>query len=186
MSQNIIVISGPSGAGKGVLIETLLKRVEGLVLAVSATTRLPREHEQDGRDYYFLSQEQFDTYVNEGKFVEFCPVHDCFYGTLIAEFERIHEQGKIALLEIDTQGAAKVKQRYPGAFTVFIAPPDLDILKQRLLLRGTETTQQIERRLKTAEQEMKKIGDYDFVLINDKIDDSSAGLCGLVQKRFKM
>tara|TARA_B000000609_G_C23997918_1_gene253354 strand:- start:37 stop:609 length:573 start_codon:yes stop_codon:yes gene_type:complete len=184
--QNIIVISGPSGAGKGVLIDFLLKKLDVLELAVSATTRKPRVGEVDGKNYYFLSEDMFRKYSKQEKFIEWCSVHGYFYGTLFEEFDRIHNSGNIVLLEVDTKGAEKVSALYPEALTLFIAPPDLMVLKSRLIERNTETEEQIKRRLETAEEEMKKIEDYDYVLFNDKLSDSSATLLALVKERFNV
>ena len=181
---NLIVISGPSGSGKGTLINKCLQDNKNLTVAISATTRPPRKNEINAKDYYFLSDEEFDQYILEDKFVEYCQVHQYRYGTLKDELVRITNQNKMVLLEIDTKGAEKIKNSIDSAIFVFIAAPDLTILKNRLLDRNTETLVQIEKRLTTAEQELKKIEHYDYVIINDIIDNAYLELTKIIKKSF--
>ena len=183
-SNSVIVISGPSGAGKGVLIKGLLDTFSCLQLVVSVTTRSPRQGEVAGKDYIFWSREMFMSHIHANDFVEWFKVHDHYYGTLKSSFHAIHDSGKTVLLEIDTQGALNVKKQYPNAFLIFIAAPDLKVLKKRLVDRGTETDIQIERRLKTASEELKKTKHYDYVLINDILARSRATLNTLFQERL--
>ena len=181
---NLLVISGPSGSGKGTLIKKCMNENSNLTVAISATTRPPRKNEIDAKDYYFLSDEQFNNYVKEDKFVEYCQVHQYRYGTLKDELVRITKQNKIVLLEIDTKGAEKIKNCIQTALFVFIAAPDLTILKNRLLERNTETLEQIEKRLTTAKQELKKIEHYDYVIINDIIKNAYLELTKIIKKSF--
>lgn len=181
---NLIVISGPSGSGKGTLINKSLQDNSNLTVAISATTRPPRKNETNAKDYYFLSDEQFDQYVKEEKFVEHCQVHQYRYGTLKEELVRISNQNKIILLEIDTKGAQKIKNSIKSALFVFIAAPDLSILKDRLIARNTETLAQIEKRLNTAEQELTQIEHYDYVIINDIIEFAYFELEKIIKNSF--
>ena len=181
---NLLVISGPSGSGKGTLITKCLHENSNLTVAISATTRPPRKNEINDKDYYFLSDDQFDQYIKEDKFVEFCKVHQYRYGTLKDELVRITKLNKIVLLEIDTKGAQKIKDSIKSAIFVFIAAPDLCILKQRLLDRKTETLVQIQKRLKTAEQELTQIEHYDYVIINDIVNTAYFELEKIIKNSF--
>jgi guanylate kinase len=181
---NLIVISGPSGSGKGTLINKCLQNNQSLTVAISATTRPPRENEVHGQDYYFLSDKQFDQYITEDKFVENCQVHQYRYGTLKEELVRLASQNKVVLLEIDTKGAQEIKKSIDSAIFIFIAAPDLDILKNRLIERKTETLAQIEKRLQTAERELTQIELYDYVIINDIIEIAFFELKKIIKNTF--
>lgn len=180
----IVVFSGPSGAGKGVLIQTIGTHFPQLSLAVSATTRSPRPNESDGEAYHFLSNAQFDAAIAQDRFIEWCAVHGNRYGTLFSEIDRIQHQKKHVLLEIDTQGAQRVKALYPHALLLFIAPPSLDILRKRLTSRNTENLANIEKRLQHAAYEMGESKHYDCIIINDTITRSSAEIRSLLEKRL--
>lgn len=164
---NLYIISGPSGVGKGTIIKDVLPRVSFIKLAVSATTRSPRTGEVDGHHYYFLTDEQFSASVEAGEFLEWCQVFDNRYGTLRKEVDQIKASGYDALLEIDVQGAQKVKHAMPDAICIFIAPPSADVLKQRLIKRATEDEHVMNRRLKVAQHELAAQDEYDFVVVND-------------------
>jgi guanylate kinase len=161
------VITGPSGVGKGTLIRGLLERVPGLELAVSATTRPPRPGEVNGRDYHFLSPEEFERRVEAGEFVEHAVYAGNRYGTLRSELER---PAKGIVLEIDLQGARQVRESLPGAVQVFIAPPSLDELEQRLRERGANTPDQIRDRLAVAPVELAAQEEFSRVVVNDDLD----------------
>lgn len=166
MKTPILVITGPSGVGKGTLIKLLLERVPGLQLAVSATTRAPRDGEVNGRDYHFLSPSDFDRRVRAGEFVEHAEYAGSRYGTLISELER---PARGIVLEIDLQGARQVRERLPEAVQVFIEPPSFEDLRARLAARGADRPEQIERRLAAAGEELAAAGEFDHRVVNDDL-----------------
>ena len=166
MSTPILVITGPSGVGKGTLIKGLLEQVPGLELAVSATTRSPREGEVNGVDYHFLSEEDFDRRVAAGEFVEHAEYAGNRYGTLRTELER---PARGIVLEIDVQGARQVRETLPDARLVFIEPPSFEDLKRRLAGRASDRPEQIERRLAAARDELAAAGEFDYRIVNDDL-----------------
>jgi guanylate kinase len=168
----VFVITGPSGVGKGTLIRNLLARVPELELSVSATTRRPRAGEQDGVDYHFLTEEAFDERVADGDFVEHADYSGRRYGTLRSELERRTGSGVPVVLEIEVQGARQVRQTLPDAVQVFIAPPSHDALRERLVGRGTDTTEDVERRLEVAEQELTAQSEFHYQVVNDRLEDA--------------
>jgi guanylate kinase len=177
----VLVVTGPSGVGKGTLIRTLRERFPGLELSVSATTRAPRPGEEPGVDYHFLSAEEFDRRLDEGAFVEHAEYAGNRYGTLRSEIDRARESGARALvLEIEVQGARQVRQALPGAVQVFIAPPSEDALRTRLVGRGADAPEQIERRLAVAREEMEARREFEEVIVNDRLDDAVQELVRLV------
>jgi guanylate kinase len=183
----LIIISGPSGSGKTTLVERLLKQYPcRLYRAVSATTRQPREGEEDGRDYYFWTREQFDRGVDEGRFVESACVFgkDC-YGTLRSEVDPPRARGKGVFLVIDVAGAAQVRPLYPEHLSVFVTLPSRDVYRKRLEGRGTETPEAIERRLRTADEELEHKREYQHVIVNDDLERAVAELDALVMARFE-
>ncbi|HZN90116.1 MAG TPA: guanylate kinase [Thermoleophilaceae bacterium] len=163
----ILVITGPSGVGKGTLIRGLLERVGGLQLAVSATTRAPRGSEVNGVDYHFLSQEDFDRRVAAGEFVEHAVYAGNSYGTLRSELER---PARGIVLEIDLQGARQVRDALPEATLVFIEPPSFAALEERLTGRASDSSEQIERRLRAASEELAAAGEFDHRVVNDDVE----------------
>lgn len=177
---SLFIVSGPSGAGKGTLVRALLDRVPGIWLSVSATTRPPRPGEIDGVHYVFLSGEEFDRLVAEDGLLEWAEVHGNHYGTLRMPVEERLERGEIVVLEIDPQGAAQVKEKMPESVLVFIEPPSFDELRDRLVKRGSETPEQIERRLRTAREELAIAGTYDYVVINDDVEQATDELAAIV------
>jgi guanylate kinase len=163
------VISGPSGSGKSTICKKLLEDPR-VTFSVSATTRKRREGEVDGRDYHFLSREEFKRRVERGEFIEHAEVYGNMYGTLRAPMERALAEGKVYLLEIDVQGANQLRALgVPGTY-VFIAPPDFEELRRRLAGRGTETPEMLERRLHKAEDEWRERVKYDHVVVNDRVE----------------
>ncbi|MCE5191108.1 MAG: guanylate kinase [Actinomycetia bacterium] len=166
---NLIIISGPSGAGKGTLVKRLASRVPEVWVSVSATTRAPRPDEIDGRDYIFLSEEEFDRRVNAGDFLEWATVHGNRYGTLRATVEEKIGEGRQVILEIDPQGAAQVKAFMPHAVLIFILAPSMKELERRIRERGAETDEQVAMRLATAVRELELVGTYDYVVENDDV-----------------
>ena len=173
MQGAILVVSGPSGAGKSSLIEGLLKEIKDVYFSVSTTTRLKREGEEEGVDYYFISKEQFEKDIEEGEFLEWALVHGNYYGTSLKPVKKALHEGKLVIFDIDVQGHKIVKNKFPNLITsVFITTPSKKVLKERLLKRKTDSEEIIEKRLKNAIKEMEEIKEYDFLIINDDFDDS--------------
>jgi len=175
------VVTGPSGVGKGTLIRGLLERMPELGLSVSATTRGPRPGEQDGVDYHFLTPEQFQVRVEAGDFVEHADYSGNRYGTLRSELERRLADGNGVVLEIEVQGARQVRGAMPEAIAVFIAPPSRDALRARLVGRGTDSSEQVDARLKTAEQELEAQPEFAHVVVNDRLEDATDELVEIVR-----
>jgi len=176
----VFVITGPSGVGKGTLIRALMERLGGLELSVSATTRAPRPGERDGVDYHFLSRAEFDRRVAEGEFVEHADYAGRSYGTLRSELEDRLRAGRPVVLEIEVQGARQVRAAMPAAVQVFIAPPSLAALRTRLIGRGTDDPQEVERRLRVAEEELAAQPEFGHVVVNDRLDDALERLTAIV------
>ena len=170
----LIVISGASGTGKGTVCKKILADLPKVAYSISATTRKPRPGEVDGREYYFLGVEEFKTWIAEEKFLEYAEVYGNFYGTPLNKIEERLNRGEDILLEIDVQGALNVKQKCPEGVYIFLLPPSLTELKRRIEGRGTETPESLSRRLKNAVAEIKIGLNYDYVVVNDTIDNAAA------------
>jgi guanylate kinase len=177
----VFVITGPSGVGKGTLIKRLLERVPGLELSVSATTREPREGEEHTRDYHFLTEEEFEDRVAAKDFLEFATYSGNHYGTLRSEVDRRLDAGHSVVLEIEVQGATQVRAAKPDSVQIFIAPPDPAVLRERLRGRGTDSAEAIDRRLKTAEQELAQQDDFNHRIVNDDLDRAADELESIVR-----
>ena len=174
-------MTGPSGVGKGTLIRTLRERVPALELSVSATTRAPRPGEEGGVDYHFLSGPEFEQRLQAGDFIEHAEYAGNRYGTLRSEIDRAREAGAKALvLEIEVQGARQVREALPGATQVFIAPPSEDALRTRLVGRGSDQPEQIERRLTVAADELAARDEFKHVIVNDRLEEAVEELVQLV------
>jgi guanylate kinase len=176
----VFVITGPSGVGKGTLIKGLMRRLPELELSVSATTRPPRPGERDGVDYHFLSNDQFERRVADGQFVEHADYAGRRYGTLRSELEDRVRAGVPVLLEIEVQGARQVRDALPRAVQVFITPPSVAALRERLQHRGTDETQEVERRLRVAEAELAAQPEFAHVVVNDRLEDALDQLQAIV------
>jgi guanylate kinase len=176
----VFVITGPSGVGKGTLIRGLMERLPRLELSVSATTRSPRAGERDGLDYHFLSSEDFERHVRAGDFVEHADYASRRYGTLRSELDGRVAKGAPVVLEIEVQGARQVRAAMPEAVQVFIAPPSLQALRTRLIGRGTDDSEEVERRLAVAEHELAAREEFAHVVVNDRLEDALCELVGIV------
>jgi guanylate kinase len=176
----VFVITGPSGVGKGTLIRGLMERLPQLELSVSATTRAPRPGERDGVEYHFLTRAEFDRKVAAGEFVEHADYAGRSYGTLRCELEERVHGGVPVVLEIEVQGARQVRESVPEAVQVFIAPPSLDALRTRLIGRGTDDPEEVERRLRVAEEELTAQPEFGHVVVNDRLDDALQRLTAIV------
>jgi guanylate kinase len=178
---SLFIISGPSGAGKGTLVDRLVARVPRLWVSVSATTRPPRPGEVDGVDYVFLTPGEFERRVEAGEFLEWAEVHGNRYGTLRSTVEERLAEGVDVILEIDPQGAFQVKEQMPESVLVFITAPSLSELERRIRHRGAETDEQVRTRLETAERELRLVGTYDHVVENDDVVMATERLAGIVE-----
>lgn len=165
----LVVISGPSGAGKGTICKELIKK-NGFWLSVSATTRSPREGEIEGKNYYFLTKDQFKNKINEQDFLEYAEVYENYYGTPKSKVIEKLDEGKDVILEIDIQGALKVKEVYPEGVFIFILPPSMEELKNRIIKRGSETPESLMTRFKSAYKEINYVSKYNYAVVNDEVN----------------
>ena len=176
----LFVVSAPSGTGKTTLCSMLMKSVCGIQYSISYTTRKPRKGEINGKDYFFVSEEEFRKMIERGEFLEWAEVHGHLYGTSRSQIEKAIHEGKDVLLDIDTQGAINIKNQIKDAVLIFILPPSWEELEKRLKLRGTENQEEIKKRLKTAREEVKKINFYDYVIVNDEIQKAFEQLKSII------
>ncbi|MBR5535920.1 MAG: guanylate kinase [Clostridia bacterium] len=172
----LLVLSGPSGSGKGTLVKEYTKKHDDVFVSVSATTRSPREGEVHGVNYFFLTVEEFKGKIEENGFLEYAQFCDNFYGTPRESVEKKLNEGMDVILEIDVQGALQVKKNCPDAVLVFTLPPSYEVLRERLIGRGTESMEVVEKRLSAATDEIKCAEKYDYVIVNDKIEDAAREL----------
>lgn len=177
----LIVVSGFAGSGKGTLMKRLVEDYDGYALSVSMTTRNPRPGEVHGREYFFVSKEEFEQKIDEGGLIEYASYVENYYGTPRDYVEEQMAAGKDVLLEIEIQGALKVKKRFPDAVLIFVLPPSVEELYRRLKNRGTETEDVIRKRMSRAREEAGVIGKYDYIVINDEIEESVRSLHGLIE-----
>jgi guanylate kinase len=184
----LIVFSAPSGSGKTTIVHHLLEQKElNLGFSVSATSRPKRAQEEHGRDYYFLSKEAFEKHIKNNDFLEWEEVYkDNYYGTLQAEVERIWKEGKAVIFDIDVVGGLRIKKKYPeNTLAIFVQPPSLEVMEQRLRNRKTESEEKILERLNKAEKELKFATDFDVILINDDLETAKKGAIRLVETFLK-
>ena len=177
----LMVLSGFSGAGKGTLVKGLLERYDNYALSVSATTRKPRAGEEDGKAYFFKTVEEFEKMIEEDSFIEYAKYVDNYYGTPKEYVQKKLDEGKDVILEIEIQGALKVKKAYPDTLLLFVMPPSAALLRERLTGRGTESEDVIASRLARAVQEAEGIEEYDYLVINDDLDTCIRELHGIIQ-----
>jgi guanylate kinase len=182
----LFVFTGPSGAGKSTICRALVKEVSGISFSVSHTTRPPRPDEADGRDYYFVSDEDFASLLEEGRFVEHATVHGYRYGTSRDQLDEKADRGDV-ILDVDVQGASQLRKRYPAAASVFILPPSLDELRNRLLARGYNDQKDIERRVSQAGAEIRSAVDFDYFVVNVRLEDAvAAAKCIIEAERHNL
>ena len=168
----LLVVSGPSGAGKGTICKAILDQNDQITLSVSATTRKPRNGEVHGVNYFFLEKEEFTSMIEKGEFLEYAQIYDNFYGTPKSAIMETLDNGQDVILEIEMQGARQVKEVYPEGIFVFVLPPSLEELKNRIVGRGTETEEEIEKRFSCAFKEINQIDDYDYFIVNEDVEKS--------------
>ena len=168
----LLVVSGPSGAGKGTICKALLNKNDQIKLSVSATTRKPRNGEVHGVNYFFIEKEEFTKMIEIGEFLEYAQIYDNFYGTPKAAIIECLEKGQDVILEIEMQGARQIKEVYPEGVFIFVLPPSLEELKSRIVGRGTETQEEIEKRFSCAFEEINQIVNYDYFIVNEDIEKS--------------
>ncbi len=177
----LILFSGPSGVGKDTVLEVVLNKNKDLQKSISLTTREIRDNEIDGKDYYFISREAFDDMIKNNEVLEFAQYGKNFYGTPKAPIDKWLSEGKTIILKIEVQGAKKIKELYPDAVGIFIMPPSMDELEKRLRFRGTETEDDIKRRLDIAKGEIENSVDYDYLVVNDEINSASDNVLNIVK-----
>jgi len=168
----LYVISSPSGGGKSTVINEIMKIEPELTYSISATTRPSRANEKDGKDYFFLSKKEFLKYIEQNKFIEWAQVHGYYYGTLRQQIEDKISQGKKVILDIDVQGGLNIKNSFSDSVLIFLWLPSLKVLEERLRNRGTENEELLKKRLLGAKEELKKADYYDYIIINDKLDNT--------------
>ncbi len=180
MSGHLFIVAAPSGAGKTTLVRLLLEKDPEINVSISSTTRPPRAGESDGREYHFVDVQDFLEMVSRGEFLEWAEVHGNYYGTSKRWIEKEMEAGRDVLLEIDWQGAQQVRKVFPMAIGIFILPPSLDELKSRLSGRGTDSAETIARRFAAARDEMRHVDEFDYVIINDDLQQALGNLSSIV------
>lgn len=182
MSQGfLLVISGPSGCGKGTVSKVLLEQNSDIIFSISSTTRKKRIGEEDGVNYFFVDEEDFRKKVKEDKFLEHAFVHNNYYGTPRDFVLKEIEKGEIVLLEIDVQGAMQVKKNYKNVVFVFLLPPSMAELKDRITKRGTETPEAIQTRFENAFEELNFVGEYDYFVVNDKVENAVLDIQNIIR-----
>lgn len=176
----LVVVSSPSGGGKGTLIDRVLKTVPGLSFSVSYTTRAPRATEQNGREYFFVDKPTFEQMIERGEFLEWANVYGQLYGTSVRQVQDERLAGHDIILEIDVQGAESIRHKIPDAVSVFILPPSFELLRQRLLARGTDSPAALETRLRGAPLEVEQYKHFQYVILNDDINRASQQLAAVI------
>lgn len=189
MKGTLIIISSPSGGGKGTLIKELLATVPHLGYSVSLTTRAPRPGEENGREYHFVTAEEFQSEISDGGFLEYAEVHGNLYGTSLKLIDKITSTGDDVILEIDVQGADSVMAKVPDSVSIFIMPPSFETLRARLIARATEQINDLELRLRNSLDEVREYTHFNYVVVNDEIEAASQKLAAIIiaerQKRYR-
>ena len=177
---NLIIISSPSGGGKGTLIKEVLRTVPDIAYSISFTTRQMRDDEVNGKDYFFVSCEEFDNLIKQGEFLEYAQVHGNFYGTSIQQIKSETEGGRDVILEIDVQGAESVRKLLPEAVSIFILPPSFEVLQNRLINRATEKKADLNLRLHNSFQEVRRYNEFEYIVINDDVAQATSDLQSII------
>jgi len=181
MMTNVFIISAPSGSGKSTLVGRIREAIPNLEFSISYTTRKPRGAEQDGREYFFISHEEFEEMIRKDDFLEYARVFETdYYGTARRFLQKAKHEGNDLLLDIDVQGAEQIKRKVPDAVSIFIMPPNRQELERRLRERGQDSEEKIQRRLKAARREIENYQKYDYILVNDRLEDSVTALEGIL------
>ncbi|MAT59951.1 MAG: guanylate kinase [Ignavibacteriae bacterium] len=180
----LLVFSAPSGSGKTTIVRTILSKYKELDFSVSATTRKRRENETDGKDYFFISEEEFKKKIDAQEFIEWERFYDYYYGTLKSFVDDEIDSGKSVVLEVDVNGAVNIKKNYPSAVLIFIMPPSFEELKNRLINRSTETESDLKKRIERAEYEFTYKDKFDYVVINDKLEDAVNKVYEIIEKEI--
>lgn len=180
MKGNLIIISSPSGGGKGTLIREVLELIPDVGYSVSLTTRAPRFGEEEGKHYHFVTRERFEEAIAKNEFLEYAEVHRNLYGTSAVQIEKITSTGMDVILEIDVQGAAKVREKVTDVVSIFILPPSFEVLKARLTARATEGSHDLELRLNNSIDEVRKYKDFDYIVVNDDVSSASRKLGAII------
>ncbi len=179
--SNFYIISAPSGSGKTTLVSQLMAKESNLEFSISCTTRPPRGQEEDGKEYYFISREEFESRIAAGEFLEWAKVFDHYYGTSRRELARAEAAGKDLVLDIDVQGARQLKEKIAGAVSIFILAPSRAELEQRLRARSEDSGEVIERRLEEAAAEIRNYSAYDYVIVNERVEESARDLRSIIR-----
>jgi guanylate kinase len=182
----IFVVSAPSGAGKTTLISKLLKFESRLMFSVSTTTRKIRNNEIDGINYYFISKDEFCRMIDNDEFFEWTEVYDNYYGTTKKEIDRIVQKGKIPLFDVDTRGSVSLREKIEDGVFVLIIPPSYKVLKKRLMERKTDSKEQIDLRLENAYKELYEYRNFDYIIVNDKLDEAYKNINAIISANFKL
>jgi guanylate kinase len=176
MLGNLFIISSPSGGGKGTLIREVLRIVPNIGYSISFTTRKMRVGEEHGKHYFFVNRDEFENLIERGEFLEYAEVHGNFYGTSKTQVEKMTDDGRDVILEIDVQGANSIRAKMPKAVSIFILPPAFEVLKTRLVLRQTESDEELAIRLRNSRGEVEDYKDFDYVIINDEVEKATNDL----------
>ncbi len=180
----LFVFSAPSGSGKTTIVRKLLCEFDDLVFSISATTRKRRGNEVEGKDYFFISEDEFKRKIENDEFIEWEKFYDYYYGTLKSFVDKQLEQNKSVLLEVDVKGAVRIKKKYSNSVLIFIAPPSKEVLKQRLINRKTETAEDLQKRIERAEMELEYKDKFDYVVINENLDKAIEEVKEIVKKEI--
>lgn len=177
----LVLFSGPSGVGKDTVLDIILDKDEKLQRSISLTTREKRCGEVDGEDYYFVTKDEFHTMIQNGQVLEYAQYGENIYGTPKAPVDKWLKEGKTVILKIEVKGAQKIREIYPDAVSIFLMPPSMKVLEERIRIRGTEDETDIERRLEIAKNEVMRSADYDFVVVNDNLETASNNVLGIIK-----